>query len=47
MLKPFKWPHPIILNLPNNLLSILDSPVPIIVGRFISNVIGNEFKGIN
>jgi hypothetical protein len=32
LLKPFKWPHPLIFNVPQNLLNILDSPFPVLVG---------------
>ena len=32
MLKPFKWPHPLIFNLPENFIHILDSPFPILIG---------------
>ena len=32
LLKPFKWPHPIIFPLPESLFTLLDSPVPIIFG---------------
>jgi hypothetical protein len=32
MLYPFKWPHPNILNLPEKLFGLLDSPVPILMG---------------
>jgi hypothetical protein len=31
-LKPLKWIHPLIFNLPEKLLAILDSPVPVLVG---------------
>lgn len=34
LLKPFKWPHPIIINLPENLIAILDSPIPILIGTY-------------
>ena len=32
MLYPFRWPHPLILNLPESLTELLDSPVPILMG---------------
>ena len=32
MLKPFKWPHPIIFPLPESLFTLFDSPVSIIFG---------------
>lgn len=32
LLKPFKWPHSIILNLPHSLESLLGSPAPILIG---------------
>ena len=32
LLKPFKWPHPLIFTLTDELMNILDSPVPIWVG---------------
>ena len=32
LLKPFKYPHPLIFNLPENIMHILDSPFPILVG---------------
>ena len=32
LLKPFKWPYPIIFNLPESLLPLLASPIPIIFG---------------
>lgn len=32
LLKPFKWPHPIIFPLPESLFTLFDSPVPIIFG---------------
>lgn len=32
LLKPFKWPHPMIFNIPESLLEFLDSPVPILIG---------------
>lgn len=32
LLKPFKWPHPLIVNLPHYLTELLESPVPIMVG---------------
>jgi len=31
-LKPFKYPHPMIFNLPEKLLTMLDSPVPTLIG---------------
>lgn len=32
LLKPFKWPHPIIFPLPESLFTLFESPVPIIFG---------------
>lgn len=32
LLKPFKWPYPMVFNIPENLLEFLDSPVPILIG---------------
>ena len=32
LLKPFKFPHPLIFNVPEHILHILDSPFPILVG---------------
>lgn len=32
MLYPFRWPHPIILNLPEKLFDLLESPVTILMG---------------
>ena len=32
MIKPFKWLHPLISNLPDKFLHILGSPFPILVG---------------
>lgn len=32
LMKPFKWPHPIIFPLPESLFTLFDSPVPIIFG---------------
>ncbi len=32
LLYPFRWPHPIILNLPEKLFELLESPVTIIMG---------------
>ncbi|EGR32985.1 hypothetical protein IMG5_064390, partial [Ichthyophthirius multifiliis] len=32
LLKPFLWPHPLIINLPNNFMHVLDIPIPVLVG---------------
>lgn len=32
LLKPFKWPHPMVFNLPEKFLHLLDSPFPTLVG---------------
>ena len=32
LLKPFRWPYPMIFNIPESLLEFLDSPVPILIG---------------
>ncbi|KAL4449911.1 hypothetical protein ABPG74_015030 [Tetrahymena malaccensis] len=32
LLKPFRWHHPLIFNLPNNFTHLMDIPVPILVG---------------
>jgi len=32
LLKPLKWPHPLISILPESLIHLLDSPIPIFVG---------------
>ncbi|KRX08029.1 hypothetical protein PPERSA_06207 [Pseudocohnilembus persalinus] len=32
LLKPFKWPHPVIFNLPHEFMHLLDSPIPILLG---------------
>lgn len=32
MLKPFKYPHVFIPNLPEDFLTYLESPVPVLVG---------------
>lgn len=32
LFKPLKWPYPIIFNLPESLLPLLSSPIPIIFG---------------
>ncbi len=37
LLNPIKWTHPIIYTLPESLLTLLESPVPIIVGLSLSN----------
>ena len=32
MMRPFKWPHPLIFSVPESLLPLLDSPVPFFFG---------------
>ena len=32
LLKPFTYPHPMIFNLPSSLLTMLESPVPYLIG---------------
>ena len=32
MIRPFKWPHPLIFSVPESLLPLLDSPVPFFFG---------------
>lgn len=32
LLKPFKWHHPLVFNLPNEYMHLMDIPVPILVG---------------
>ena len=52
MLKPFKWPHPIIFPLPESLFTLFDSPVSIIFGLnqtldFIKqNSLESQYKNI-
>lgn len=52
MLKPFKWPHPIIFPLPESLFTLFDSPVPIIFGLsqnldFVrQNSLDSQYKNI-
>ena len=41
LLKPFKWPYPIIFNLPESLLSLLASPIPMIFGFYITSLFIN------
>ncbi|KAL4433492.1 hypothetical protein ABPG74_002889 [Tetrahymena malaccensis] len=36
LIKPFKWPHPLISILPQNLIHLLDSPIPIFLGLNMS-----------
>lgn len=31
-LKPFKWPHPFVMFLTNDLMHMFDSPFPLIIG---------------
>lgn len=33
LIKPFKWPHPIFMNLPQSKEPILGSPIPILIGK--------------
>ena len=47
LIKPFKWPHPIILNMPQSLEPVLDSPVPIIIGKVILCIYFKIITGIN
>ena len=35
LIKPLEWPHPLIFNLPLNLIQIFDSPVPVLVGNIL------------
>ena len=48
MLKPFKWPHPSIFNLPFSLLPMFESPVPIIMGlnESMGFVLQNEYANL-
>ena len=32
IIKPFKYPHPTIFSLPYSLLTLLESPVPVLLG---------------
>lgn len=45
LLKPFKWPHASIFNLPFSLLSLLETPFPIILGlnESLAFVLQNEY----
>jgi len=36
LIKPFKYPHPQLFNLPENLFTLLDSPVPLLIGVNLS-----------
>jgi hypothetical protein len=42
MIYPFKWPHPVIYTLPESLLTLFDSPVPLMVGLNRSETFVNE-----
>ena len=46
LIKPLKWPHPSIFNLPFSLLPMLESPVPIIMGlnESMNFVLNNEYE---
>lgn len=46
LLKPFKWPHASIFNLPFSLLNLLETPFPIIIGlnESMNFVLQNEYN---